>query len=249
MGLFDFVKKIIPGLQNEQDALFDSIVEKAQQEEKDNYHAKTSDLESYKLLTELTDKQKVHFILHGVKVLDAYHANRNSYSSTDTRWQFSNTYYGFINHLMKTKIALDEEDVVNITEAFLKNRMYNQENIFHWPIGNFIQRLETHFKEASLTENKKQALLKLSKRLEETENYYYEKSRVKLIEKIDKIFFANEHGEKMIKPVYFPGEDEFAAYANCMIEKFNDPEKIYWFKLLSLSQKASGGKTFFKILE
>jgi hypothetical protein len=248
MGLFDFVKKIIPSLQNEQEALFDSIVEKAQQEEKNNYHAKASDLESYKLLTDLSDKQKVHFVLHGAKVLDTYHANRNSYSSTDTRWQFSNTYYGFINHLMKTKIALDEEDIVNITEAFLKNRMYNQENIFHWPVGNFIQRLETHFKEASLTENKKQALLRLRKRLEETENYYYEKNRVKLIEKIDKIFFAHEHGEQVIKPVYFPGEDDFAVYANGVMEKFNDPEKIHWFKLLSLSQKASGGRPSPKFL-
>lgn len=249
MGLFDFVKKIIPGLQNEQEALFDSIVEKAQQEEKINYFSKQSDLDSYKYLSALSDKQKVHFILHGVKVLDAYHANRTSYSSDDTRWQFSHTYYGFINHLMKTKIAFDEDDIVNLTEAFLSNRMYNQRNIFHWPVGNFVQRLETHFKEASLTENKKQALLKLRKRLEETEYSYYEKNQVKLVEKIDKIFFVKEHGEQAIKPVYFAGEDDFSAYANGVIEKFSEPEKIHWFKVLSISQKASGGKPSAKFLK
>lgn len=248
MGLFDFVKKIIPGLQNEQEGLFDSIVEKARQEEKNNFFSKHSELETYKFLLELSDKQKVHFILHGVKTIHAYHAANNSYSSTDTKWQFSHTYYGFINQLMKTKLSLDEEDIMNLTDAFLKNRMYNQENIFHWPVSNFIQRLETHFKEASLTENKKQALLKLRKRLEETGNYYYEKNRVKLIEKIDKIFFANEHGAQRIKPIYFPGEDDFSAYANGMIEKFNDPEQNHWFKLLSLSQKASGGKPSSKFL-
>ena len=252
MGLLDFVKKIIPGLQNEQEALFDffdSIVEKVRQEEEGKYNSKTSDLESYKPLVELSDKQKVLFIIRGVKTIHEYHANNKSHYSNNVKWRFSNTYYGLINHLMKTKLALEEEDIVNLSDSFLNNVMYQHINIFHWPIGSFVQSLETHFKESPLTEHKKQALLNIRKRLEETENNYYEKNRIKLIERIDKIIFTSENQEGAIKPVYFPGDDDFSEYANTVIRSLPEKEKLYWYQLFSLSQKASGGKPSAKFLK
>jgi hypothetical protein len=253
MGVFDFLKNKFLNRPSESEQLFNEILVQANNEIKkrgESYWSfKLSDLEIYKTTLQLTDKEKLAFIVYCVQKISSFYKDRKSFSSDELEYQLSSISQNFVSHLVKTKLDLDEKDITLLTDAFLSNGRYAVQNIFHWPISLLVTHIGKSVSKNNLTELLKANLLKIKNAASDKESAYYDKERVKLIEKIDKILFEAENGKDVVKPIFFPGKDDFADYANDIIKNIPENERLNWFKLMAVSQKASGAKPSKKYMD
>lgn len=255
MGLFDLFKKAVKTATDTfAPSPFLQIINKAYDEYKSkgtNYwdiKANTSSPFNDYILP-LSDKEKVAFIVESIKSISISASNRTSWSSDDKSVMIENIWSSYLSHLLKTKLNLDNEDMIIMLDAFCNHKRYAHGNIFHWPINSFINQI------AKQTKINKPSIL-LIMRLEEfkasltsyKEELYHTKDKTKILEKIDSILFGAGEDDDAVKPTWFPAEDRFGKYANDSIKAMSDDVRQKWFVLMLLSQRGSASKPSDKFL-
>lgn len=260
MGLFNYIKSALSGNDKATKApdqpneleivpIYNDIIKTAFREMVDSgqrywWSVKASALPSYteKLLT-LTDKQKVAFILKATNATHLYHKGRNSYSSDDKDFMRIQIADAFMRQLLKSRLLLDDDDIELIRKTFSSCHKFSSDNLLHWPVNLLVSQVEKQLKERPVTDKLIQSLTKLKENLDENDSYGQIKEKAKLIQKIDDIFFkSTDSNNNLVKPTFFPGEDEFGNYANQTINAINEADRQQWFKLMQHAQKASGSK-------
>jgi hypothetical protein len=221
------------------------ITETRNEYAKDNkyfWDVKISNIEVYKNnVANWTDKKKINFILFLVNEIHNFSKGKRSWSSDDIEQQKNSVKIGYVQHLLKAKLALEDIDVKRLYETFSQNKKSDWANLNAWPIASMLNQINNQYKESELSPLLKETLLKIKAEIMAINNYD-NKERLKLIEKIDNIIFKSENDETQIKPTKFLGTDEFSNYANHVITELNDADRFFWYKLIALAQKASGSK-------
>jgi Domain of unknown function (DUF4132) len=254
MGILNFLKNTF--VSNNEEAFYYDIV-KASRNELINkgqqywWSLKPSDIDVFKekVLT-LSDKQKVAFINIACYKIHEYNKGTRNYDHQSQECAYSAIAEAYIQHLLKTKLMLDDEDIESIINTFITYNKYNHGlQILHWPINMLVNHIEKQVKDRGVSVQLKQTLQTLLSKIKQQAQSYQEKDKLKIVEKINAILFKNDDTNIGIKPTYFLGEDEFGIYANDCIKKMNDADQQNWFKLMLHAQKASGAKPSNKFLD
>ncbi|MFP5039720.1 DUF4132 domain-containing protein [Parasediminibacterium sp. JCM 36343] len=254
MGFFDFLKKAaqtIPPIFSS--TVAEEIIEQAYRDYKDqniNYwdikpHTSTAFTEG---LLKLNDKQKVAFILEAVKQCHKLNSNRTSWSSQDKNWVIYNIWNAYMQHLLRTKILMDDDDITTILEAFDNYSLYSSKNVLHWPVTLLITQIERQCKQEPASPILIKILNNFKEVVRKSGNNYNLKDTIKVIEKIDNIIFIASNNETTVKPTWFMGDDPFATYANEYIKQMPEAKQQLWFTLMLHSQRGSGSSPSAKFL-
>lgn len=231
---------------------FDKIIADAEAElqtKGGNYWAiKASEYKAFRAVIDLSEKEKVEFILYAVRAISRYFAGRTTFNPTDNGHNASYIQGAFYQHLLKTKLTWDADDACRVAEIFRDKQRYPWTNITGWPLVLFVNQIEKNFKESGLPDQVKTLLFELKNELDK-HKAHAGKDLIKVINKVDTLIFESQHGKDTVKPVSFLGEDPFSNYANNSISGLPEEEKRHWYALMALAQKASGGKPTTKYLD
>ena len=249
MGLFDFFKRKggrKTGLKEaEQQSLrdqFEQVVADTREEISkrgdSHYYFKPSDYTVFKeRVLPLTDKQKVAFICAATATVDL-----DSVSS--------GIWTRLMEHLLLMKLEVDDGDIDAIVQAFVTNKRNKYwHNLMNWPVHGLIKQVERRFKNEAVSASVEVTLGQLRSAIEREAPGYYEKERVKYIERIDILLFQAKHRSDEVKPTLFPVQDVFGKYANESVQRLDEVERIHWYRLIQLGQKGSTGKPTKKMLD
>ena len=195
----------------------------------------------------LTPKQKVAFIIDSVFQIAGYNKGRTSWHSHDRGWQLQNIRDNFLQHLLKTKLVLDDTDIEVIVTAFASyNRHGNNDHIICWPVNLLINQVDKQLRGQPASDRLRETLELLRDRVSRPTN---DREQAKILGKIENLLFQTAKEAEAVKPVFFPGDDEFSRHANERIRQLDESDKIRWFRIMLLSQKAAGVKPSKKFLE
>lgn len=255
MGLFNLFKKPVDTVVPETfDTKFDDIINQAYKEYVSQttyfFDLKPGGNKTYQeQLLPLADKHKVDFIVYAVKSIHDLHKTNRGWSSEDEGWRKVQIAEVFIRGLLRTKLILDDSDLLSIINAFQTYPRYTQSDagLMLWPINFLIGQAEKQLKDRQASPELVQKLKEVSQIFAGCNNYTHAKDSAKLKERVDTIIHAAENKESLVRPVWFPGNDDFASYANESLKNTKPAEQTYWFRLMALSQKASGGTPSKKI--
>lgn len=201
-------------------------------------------------LLKLTDKQKVAFITDAVFQISGYNKGRTTWHSHDKGWQLQNIRDNFLQHLLRTRLVLDENDIAAIIAAFSAFSRYDSnDHIICWPVHLLLNQVETRLKGQPATQQLRHTLADLKEKVSLPVDTRYERDQHKILMKIESLLFYTEKGPDAVQPVFFPGTDDFASYANQLISDMDESDKARWFRLMQLSQKAAGIRPGRKYLE
>ena len=224
MKILEKIKNVFSD--NEDNALFEKTLLDAYKETKNSFLSiKETDVYQ-KIISQWVDKQRVVFIVFLIKKIELLRKHdRSKYDGS--MFMLCSDY---VDYLLKTKIDLDEDDVVNIYHAFAVSDKYSYVNngkspITYWPIGYFLIRVESMFGKNPLPKLVEDTLNKLKKRLK-TDNIYDEKHKVKLIRKVDELL--NTDKNEVIQKKSFLGDDELKTFVDETIAALPNNEKTLW---------------------
>ena len=195
------------------------------------------------------DKKKVDFILWLVPVIHNYLHGKRSWSSVDPEQQRNNIRQAFLQSIFRNKLQMDDADVDNIYAAFSQYKSGDWSVFTSWPISLMLNQLEKQRKDQPLTPHLKQVLENIRKDIDSVQSYYNEKERMKMIDKIDTILFTKQNSATAIRPARFLGDDPFADFANPIIDQMPETDRLLWYRLLPLTQKATGATPSKKYLD
>lgn len=249
MGLFDFLKSKSSGKEtNNFSAIIEAALKEADNKNENSWYTKPNESEAFntRILT-LPHKEKVAFIVDSIVATHDFYRGNKVYGGPERSWQLQVLRTNFMQHLLKTKLVLDDEDVDIIASAFA-NYPYQDHNthILYWPVNLLVNQIEKQLKTRPVSDKMKTALTLLEKKVGEEANYHQQKDQIKILSKISTMLFS---AVGAVQPVFFPGDDEFGKYANKTIEAINEADRTNWFRLMTHSQKASGGKPSQKFLD
>lgn len=253
MSILDNLKKIIrPGDESEAEfekVLLDSVAEHAAISS-GYYDIKLNNIPTYiNTVKQWNDKKRIAFVLHSVREICKYEKGRKVWYSDnpeDHKYSISKVY---LQQLFKTTLIMDETDIEVLYKAFSKTERRNWALFSDWPVSSMILQIERQYKEKKLSPKIIETLEQMKAELEGISNTYYEKERLKLIERIKSILHRNDSDNSAIKPVLLLGDDELSEYINPTIEAMPDDERMVWYHLVSMAQKASGSKPKKKYLD
>lgn len=151
--------------------------------------------------------------------------------------------------MFRFKLMISEQELVTIFNAFLENTSpENNRTLVTWPLAAYVKQVENNYLGKELPNSITQILKDIAK-FTKAIGDKPSKDDLKLLEKIDAIVFHSTASEDAIKPTYFIGNDDFKDYANAILDKQKEEEKIAWYKLMAHAQKASGSKPSSKFLK
>jgi hypothetical protein len=239
---------------NEPEDLYSKIIESAYLElQKSNttnwWNIKVTELTVYKEFAyKFSGKQKVSFILQAIAAIDNFTKTKSYYSSDDKDYRIRQIAGDFMNLFLKTKLVLDETDIIALMDAFSANKKYNHGSLLQWPLLPFLNQVKRNVPEMVISPLLSTAIKAFRQIVADIPDAYHQKDRAKLLNRLDEILFKHEGDPQKIKPTYFPGEDEFAQHANETVQNLKEDEQQVWFALLQHAQKASGAKPSAKYL-
>jgi hypothetical protein len=253
MGIIDKLKNAFSANQEDPTIEYERIIDESRNEYAriSNYFwdIKVNNLDSYKNVVALwADKKRVDFTIHLVAEINKVWSKNGTSSSTDLEQQKHSVRFGYVNQLFKAKLVMEDTDIKNIWESLLQNKKWDFFALHRWPVGSILNQIQNQYKNAELSPLLKETLIKIKTDIKVIDNPYYEKDRLKLIEKIDALIFKSEN-ENQVKPTSFLGKDDFSDYANQVVSELNETDRAFWYKLIALAQKASGSKPSKKYLD
>jgi hypothetical protein len=151
--------------------------------------------------------------------------------------------------LFKTKLLIDDDGLEKIIQGFSENGKWDWYALNRWPISPLLNQLNNQYGKIGVSEKMANSLTGLKAKIEEINNTYYQKDKLKIIEKIDQLIFSSAGHVAKIKPTFFLGEDKFSAYANNMVQAMPEAEKLIWYQLIAKAIKATGSKPTNKYLQ
>lgn len=255
MGLFDKIKNVFTGQQtNPEAALFERIIDTTYKQ----YAAKhnnfwSPDIHETAVWTDdvknWPDKEKIRFVLYLVPVINKYLKGKTSWSFGDVELRYNSVRQSYVQIIFRHKLHIDEEDAAVLYQTFKQNNTAHWAGILHWPVGLLINQIEKQYKHQPLSIAMRNTLEQFKQAVSETKNRYNDKDHIKLINKIDALLFVQNENGPAVKPARFLGNDAFAEMANADIEQMPVEDKISWYSLLPLAQKATGAKPSKKYLD
>lgn len=249
MNIFNTIKSVFS---SKEETAFNKIINDAQNElqaKGGSYWAlKPNEFNAFEVVSRLPEKEKVQFIIYSVQAIHNFHKGKTSYSSNDKGYVESYLQAAFYQHLLKTKLQWDEDDVANVADVFFNSTRGSWADVTSWPLALFVNQIEKNFNKGEIPEKVKGVLQKLKSEIEKLKSHK-QKDTLKVLDKIETILFEAQHGSNAIKPTLFLGEDEFGEYANKTINELSTTDKPTWYKLIVLAQKASGSKPSAKYLD
>jgi hypothetical protein len=195
-------------------------------------------------VAKLSDTEKVDFILQQINNIAKWRRMNGPYNSDEAKKR--HIAQAFIDQLFRSKIDLQEDDIALLTKRFIANKNVLYNHILGWPVKSLVAIVRKKYLNKPVPGDVQASLLAIKAELA-IKNVYYEKDGIKLIEQIDNILFVGEN-DNSVKPVLFLGKDDFAAFANASIDKLPQNQKLQWYKLITLCQKASGSSASKKFL-
>ena len=255
MGIFDKIKNVFTISSNgTQEIEFENIILSTFHEyaSKHQYfwspEIKTTSVWSDKVKN-WPDKKKIDFILWMLPLIHKTMAGKRSWSSEDKDLKISNVRQAYVQTLFRNKLVMDDEDAIKIFEAFIRYRPNDWAPLTHWPINLMINQLEKQLKDRDISPSLKTMLENMKTEISKINMVYQEKERIKMVDKIESMLFQKVKETNVVKPARFLGEDALAEFANPLIESMPEREKLLWYKLLPLAQKATGSKPSKKYLD
>lgn len=249
MGLLDKFKEVLSAATSSVSGEFDRILDQSSSDNKkiggNSWNIKINELETYQeIVSKWPDEKKVNFLVFCAKCAFNFHNNNSSYSTSDKAYYNSNVATSYITQLLKSKLILDESQIILLVDHFVKYPRW--QNVASWPLASLLNQIEKNTGKTTISERLTTTLLYLKFHYHQSANST-QKELIKLDEKIDKILNGKSAPEK-IKPVKFFSTDPFASHANPIIEALPEAERIIWYKLIATAQKASGSKPTNKYL-
>ncbi|MET0394055.1 MAG: DUF4132 domain-containing protein [Chitinophagaceae bacterium] len=198
----------------------------------------------------LSGKQKVAFITDSVCQIARYNKGRTSWHSHDREWQLQHIRDNFLQHLLKTRLVLDEADLEAIISAFSTySRHDGNSHITCWPVNLLVTQIEKQQPGRYDAERFRYILEMLKENVSRPADAAYEKDQQKILRKIEALLFYCDKGPDAIKPTFFPGKDDFGTYANETVARMDESDRLRWFRIMRQARKASGGKPSKKFLD
>lgn len=254
MGLLDIFKKAANTVANAVKPLtpFATIIEAAHQEvyiqNKHNWNWKAGGSVVYQQqVATLADVNKIAFVLEAIEMQDVLGRDKSFWSSEDKDYQLRNLWGSFMDFLLRSKFSMADDDFAAILDHFMKFDRWGND-VMNWPVATVIGKIEKHLKDHTPSERLVTALQLLQNKVDNG-HYYDLKARSKIVERIKVILFTSENDANTIRPVLFPGKDQFATHANEMLQSMPQDELPHWYHLMAHVQKASGGSPSKKFLE
>jgi hypothetical protein len=253
MGILGFIKNAL-NIGDVSDEKFTVIIDKAHKElNSDNTYWWSIKANEVKVFSEevlsLPEKEKVGFILFCIKeISDWNNGNSGRGISGEIGSQQSCIMTAFLTHLMKTKIDLDEDDIDSIFVAFKTYKMASYANFLSWPINMFVTQVQRKYKVTPVSEKIANTLSRIAEEIDKAK-HTFDKDKIKIKEKIEGILYKTKKEAPAVRPTKFLGKDPFSEYANPFFGKFNEGDKVAWYKLITHAQKATGAKPTGKFLE
>ncbi|MBP6721283.1 MAG: DUF4132 domain-containing protein [Bacteroidia bacterium] len=274
MGIFDKIKKALGiesansspkpteaakgkgGIQESQKIVdeFDEILNQALAQAKGSkayiYDAKATEWDVYQnLVKNWDDKKRIAFIVDCCKKIHAFAIQERKYVYDHPEQHLKELRLIFIKQLLKTKLMMDDDDVVLLVKTFRESKYHLHSGINHWPINQLVNQVASQRKGNPISESLRNTMEQLITDIKAVNSYYDEKERIKLAEKIDALLFPDSEGIPSVKPTKFLGDDEFATFANQKITELTPAERNHWYPMITLAQTASGSKPSTKYLE
>lgn len=194
------------------------------------------------------DKKKIDLIVYCLAKINDHAKAGVGFSSSDIGYQNNAIREAYLSQLFKTKLFIDEADLDKLITAFTENKKWHSATLNQWPVNSLLSQLDRQYGKTGLSEKMMRSLDQLKNELEKINQIYYEKEKLKLIEKIDQLVF-NAKETDQVKPTLFLGTDAFSAHANQIVQSLPAPEQQIWYQLIAKSQKATGSKPSNKYLQ
>lgn len=245
MGVFDKIKQVFSNntvSKNEMNSKVDDILLEIKSKRINYYSIKYSELISFQELMKISDSEKVDFLLNCISMKFFEGTKKNS------EYQTIHILGELINNIIKSKIRIEDLEIDLIIKKFIEKSSESQPFFNYWPINNFVNQIQKQIKTRPISDLLIVALNNLKEEVNLYDISYFEKEKVKIINKINDILNVSIEGEQTFKPVLFLGKDCFSDFANNQIKNFNENEKIIWYQILDLAQKSTGSKPTAKFL-
>ena len=195
------------------------------------------------------DKKKIDFIIYCLHQINQYQKGRRGYSNTDKAYQDNEVRVAYLSQLFKTKLAIDDQDLERILLAFNQNKKWDWAALNQWPVSTLLNQLTRQYGKSGISEKMVELLNGLKLTVQQINQSYFEKEKLKLIEKIDQLIFSSTESPQKVKPTLFLGDDAFSAHANQIIQALPAAEQQVWYQLIAKALKASGSKPSNKYLQ
>lgn len=249
MSILGKIKKVLfnhsATKEQELDELIKRTREFCEQSDRNFWEVKLASVPSY--TTEVVnwdDRRKTALIVYCIAEIGQY---GKSYDHDQRERQENTIREAYLNHLLRVKLNLDSENVDAIVSAFIKYKRWSWGSILNWPLGLLLNQLSRQFKNQTVSEGIKSALIILLKAVKESKNEYGNKERIQLIAKIESLLFE-EVSEIKLKPILFLGQDSFMKYANPTLLALPNETQQLWFAVMDKALKAKGSKPTQKYL-
>lgn len=252
MGLLDKFKNSLARVLTKGNAKYDQVIDHAVAEVKllhrFFYMAKANEINSFiHFITPLTDKEKIDFAVYCIQQKFLYTDPNETYYGDDIRNHRNLVRTIFIQHIFKSKLLVDEQDLTLILQSIYGHEKKDMFYFREWGLSSLVNQLLKQYKDQVLTPEFVNAISYFKEQLALEKSTYWDKDKLKLIQKLDELIFVPSSPDEK-KQVLFLGEDAFATFANPTILAKENAEKYLWFQLLDLAQKAKGSKPSNKYL-
>nr|WP_294943361.1 DUF4132 domain-containing protein [uncultured Mucilaginibacter sp.] len=193
------------------------------------------------------DKKKIQLILYCIAKNTSYNNKANcNYGSIEAKDRDVRAAY--LAQLLKTKLVIDAGDLEQMVNALTADLKHGWGTYNQWPIGALLNQLSRLHGSTGLPVQMHASVGILRKAISQVDTAYFEKDRLKLMEKIDQLLFSATAAPEEVKPTLFLGKDQFSGYANQIIEGMPAAAKPLWYKLIAKAGKATGAKPSAKFL-
>jgi len=240
MRITTFLKNIF-STASDDSAFHDEIIDLACKELKNQrywYNIKATDASIYKeKVVAFPDRGKAAFIVRQIDNISIWDKNSKQYN--DEASKRKHIAKAFVDQLFRSKLDLEETEVDQITNAFLRSKKGGYDHLMDWPVKGMVNIIQKKYKDNTLPPLVAQALKNIRQEIAGTKHYVHQTPATKLVEQIDALLFKSTNGDEE-KPVYFLGEDDFAVFANKLLSDLPADQKSQWNKLMTLCQKSSG---------
>lgn len=245
MGILKSIKTLFEGQRNTHPEFDQIIMDSIKENRTEYYEIKVNQIPSYyDKVKNWKDAKKGAFILYCLEEIRYHESKKYEWDSKQYHTQYMLVAY--VKHLFRTKINLSEENIVDVLNAFQKAKSasyvgYNTS----LPTVPFFNLLIKQFKGEELPSTIQREILDFRKRINNIQDKYWGKEKLKMLSKIDELLSVGEGGS-IVNAILFVGNDRLSDYANPQIEE--QKEKELWYKVLKLAQQTKTSKPSKKYL-
>lgn len=195
------------------------------------------------------DKKKINFVEWLVTGIRQHYDGQYHYTFGDPKSEKNAVKEAFLKVIFRNKLRMEPEDVKHIYTLFQSSLINNLGVLSSWPLTQFINQVERQYKGKALPKLLIQTFQLAINDMKADSTYYGEKTRIKLVEKLEGLLFNDHHGAAGIKPCLFLGDDRLASCANPKLKSMPQQEQPGWYQLMAMAQRASGSKPTKKYLD